>query len=103
MASVIRRVRRTRVKLEHGYDAYHWRRHGSMHPDAVRNRARHPLVNPDEYPVRVESYPWITKPVDKLARIHEQLDEIKAEAFDCIPQPEGPRDAAELVDAYPAH
>ena len=61
MASVIRRVRRTRVKLEHGYDTGAWWRHGSQHPKAIRNRARiaklHPIVNPDEYPVQVESYP----------------------------------------------
>lgn len=84
MASVIRRVRRTRVKLEHGYDTHHWHRHGSMAPDAVRNRALYPVVLPPA---------WSPKPPPPV---------FKSEDFDA-PQPEGPRDAAELVDAYPAH
>lgn len=98
MASVIRRVRRTRVKLEHGYDVGAWRRHGSMHPDAVRKRAAMSRVTMAARSTKM----GVPAVVDRLTRVHEQLDGIKAELFDA-PQPEGPRDATDLVDAYPAH
>lgn len=69
MASVARRIRRTRVKLEHGYSEHHWRQHGSQHPDAIRHRAawrRGPFAPP--------SLPAV---VDRLTRVHEQLDELR--------------------------